>query len=302
MGEYENRKMSEVQTVTIEAALRQGSRRLRSVGLGSADLEASLLVGMVTGLDRLAILTRTATELTPEQWASLDAFLSRREKHEPFQYLSGQQQFMSLEFEVGPGVLVPRPETEHLVEAVLDRIAEAPRPTGGEGLVADVGTGSGAIAVTLASYINDVRVVATDLSPDALDFARRNAQRHGVFDRLEFRLGDGLEPLADRAGEFDILVSNPPYIPTQEIAGLDPEVRDFEPRLALDGGDDGLAILSLLARQGLSMVKPGGWLAVEVMAGQAQSVERLLSGWQEIEILKDLLGHQRVLVARRPQG
>lgn len=294
--------MSEVQTVTIEEALRLGSRRLRSAGLGSADLEASLLVGMVTGLNRLAILTQTATELTPEQWASLDAFLSRREKHEPFQFLAGKQEFMSLEFEVGPGVLVPRPETEHLVEAVLDRIADSPRPASGEWLVADVGTGSGAIAVTLASYVNDVRVVATDVSPDALEFARRNAVRHGVADRLDFRLGDGLAPLADRAGEFDILVSNPPYIPTGEIASLDPEVRDFEPRLALDGGEDGLAILTILARQGLSIVKPGGWLAVEVMAGQAQSVEGLLSSWQEIEVINDLQGHQRVLLARRPKG
>ncbi len=294
--------MSEVQTVTIEEALRQGSRRLRSVGLGSADLEASLLVGMVTGLNRLALLTQTATELTPEQWACLDAFLVRREKHEPFQYLAGKQEFMSLEFEVGPGVLVPRPETEHLVEAVLDRIADSPRPESGEWLLADVGTGSGAIAVTLASYVNDVRVVATDLSPEALEFARRNAERHGVAERLEFRLGDGLAPLADRAGEFDILVSNPPYIPTGEIAGLDPEVRDFEPRLALDGGEDGLAILGILARDGLSLVKPGGWLAVEVMAGQAPRVEHLLASWRDIDVIKDLQGHQRVVLARRPQG
>ena len=284
---------------TIGDALRAASHRLRAAGIGSADLEAGLLLGRVTGFDRLGLLTRTATELPESQWDALTALLDRREAHEPFQYLTGHQEFMSLDFAVGPDVLVPRPETEHLVEAVLDLISDHEDPPG-RWLLADVGTGSGAIAVSCASYVHALEAVATDVSEPALAIARLNARQLGVADRVEFRQGPGLEPLADRAGRLDFLVSNPPYIPTAQIADLDPEVRDWEPRLALDGGADGLTILRLLAAHGQDLLKPGGWLAVEVMAGQAGAVAELLARWHQVGTIRDLAGHERVVLARRP--
>lgn len=284
----------------IGDALRSASGRLREAGIGSADLEAGLMLGQVTGLDRLGLLTRTATELTDEQRGAFEALLARRLVHEPFQYLTGRQEFMSLAFEVGPGVLVPRPETEHLVEVVLDAIADRDGAPEGGWTLADVGTGSGAIAISLASYVHALHAIATDVSPEALAIARLNAQRLEVGDRVEFRQGAGLDPLSDLAGRLDFLVSNPPYIPTAQIADLDPEVRDWEPRLALDGGPDGLTLLRMLAHEGQGLLKPGGLLAVEVMAGQAPAVLALLAHWADLDTVADLAGHDRVVLARKP--
>lgn len=288
---------------SIGEALRHGSARLRALGLQSADLEAALLLGLATGLDRLSLVTKTATPVPVDQWEAYQGFLARRERRQPLQYLTGKQEFMSLEFEVGEGVLIPRPETEHLVEGVLDREEEQGTPDEGHGrLAVDIGTGSGAIAVALASYVTSLRVVATDVSAKALDVARRNADRHGVSDRIEFRQGAGLAPLADLAGRVDYLVSNPPYIPTAELAGLEPEVRDWEPRQALDGGPDGLDVLRELATGGPGLLRPGGHLLVEVMAGQAPQVVSLLENagtWQGIHTIADYGGHERVVVARR---
>jgi len=288
---------------TIGAALRHASARLRDLDLQSADLEAGLLLGQVTGLDRLGLLTRTGTELTGAQWEAFQDLLGRRAGRVPLQYLTGSQEFMSLPFAVSPAVLIPRPETEHLVEAILDLEESAGAPDQIEmgRLAADVGTGSGAIAVSLASYVTTLRVVATDISAEALAVAGENARRHDVAGRVEFRLGAGLAPLDDLAGRLDYLISNPPYIPSGEIASLDPEVRDFEPLAALDGGPDGLTLVRELAGKGASLLKPGGHLAVEVMAGQAEAVQGLLAGgpWDDVRAVPDYGGHLRVVVARR---
>lgn len=287
----------------IGDALRHGSARLRALDLQSADLEAALLLGLATGLDRLNLITRTATQLPEDQWAAYQDLLSRRERRQPLQYITGKQEFMSLDFEVGEGVLIPRPETEHLVEGVLDLEEEQGSPGEGHGRLAiDIGTGSGAIAVALASYITSLRVVATDVSAPALEIAERNAQRHGVADRVEFRLGAGLDAVADLGGKADYLVSNPPYIPSGEVALLEPEVRDWEPMQALDGGPDGLAMLRELVAGGPRLLKPGGYLLSEVMAGQAAQVVPMLEsagGWEDVRTISDYGGHERVVVARR---
>jgi release factor glutamine methyltransferase len=288
---------------TIGEALRHGSGRLRALDLPSADLEAALLLGMATGVDRLGLVTRTATALADGQWAAFQALLARREQRMPLQYLTGKQEFMSLEFAVSPDVLIPRPETEHLVEAVLDLEEEAGTPAGDAPgrLVVDLGTGSGAIAVALASYVTSLRVIATEVSTAALALAQANAERHGLADRIAFRQGAGLAPISDLSGQIDYLVSNPPYIPSGDIADLEAEIRDWEPRLALDGGPDGLDLIRRLVSDGPGLLKPGGHLVVEVMAGQAPSVLELLGAgpWEAVRTVEDYGGHERVVIARR---
>jgi release factor glutamine methyltransferase len=192
-------------------------------------------------------------------------------------------------------VLVPRPETETLVEAALERVG----PTAH---VADVGTGSGAIAIALASELGSGTFVATDRSAAALEVARANASAHGLAQRIEFLEGDLLAPLAGRAGRLDAIVSNPPYIPTADLVGLQPEVRDHEPRAALDGGPDGLDVITRLVGGAPQLLRRGGWLLLEIGAGQAAAVRALLerSGeYDGIATRSDLAGIERVVIARR---
>ncbi|HEY9765590.1 MAG TPA: peptide chain release factor N(5)-glutamine methyltransferase, partial [Chroococcales cyanobacterium] len=221
---------------TIDEALRKGSRALLGAGIGSGALEASILLGMATGMDRLALITNPNRLLAPEEIAFFCGKIEKRLHREPLQHIRGKQEFMGLDFIVTRSVLIPRPDTEILVEEVLDRCQENSAP-----LLLDIGTGSGAIAVSIASYLPSAKITATDLSPEALEVAKRNALKHGV--SIDFLLGPDFDPLEERGGYegfFDFLVSNPPYIPSEEISTLEPEVRDFEPILALDGGKDGL--------------------------------------------------------------
>lgn len=290
---------------TIGDALREGSRCLRDIGLPSASLEVALLLGMATGLDRLGLHTRTATPLTPEQASAFLALMERRAKREPLQYITGHQEFMGLDFTVSPAVLIPRADTEMLVEAILD--AEEERGSSGHEAgekvwLADIGTGSGAIAITLASYLPYLHVLAVDLSEEALAIARRNAEAHDVADRITFIQGDGLAPLEPHRAKLRYLVSNPPYILDEEVLALEPEVRDWEPRMALTPGSDSLHWYRIFAAQGASYLQPDGMLAMEVGMGQSQDVAALLaeSGhWQPAEIRSDLGGIERVVYATR---
>ena len=308
-------KIKDLDIPTIGDALREGSRCLRDVGLPSASLEVALLLGMATGLDRLALHTRTATPLTSEQVRGFLDLMERRARREPLQYITGHQEFMGLDFEVTPAVLIPRADTEILVETVLDaeedRGAEdrrseehavedeaSPEPV----WLADVGTGSGAIAIALASYLPYLHVVAVDLSEEALAIARRNAESHGVADRITFLPGDGLAPLAPYRGKFRYLVSNPPYILDEEVLALEPEVRDWEPRMALTPGEDALHWYRIFAEHAHESLLPDGMLAMEVGMGQSQDVVALLTRstkWRAAEIRSDLGGIERVVYARR---
>ncbi|MGE5707583.1 MAG: peptide chain release factor N(5)-glutamine methyltransferase [Bacteroidota bacterium] len=277
---------------TTEEALRKGCQALLEHGIGSGALEASILLGMATGLDRLALITHPSRPLSPSEKETFLSLLERRFRHEPIQYLKGTQEFMGLSFVVRPGVLIPRPDTEILVEAVLDACEEYESPR-----IVDVGTGSGAIAVSLKAFLPRASVTATDLSPEALAVARENAQRNDA-DVLFFE-GSGLAPLEGRV--FDFFVSNPPYIPSEEVLTLDSEVKDYEPRLALDGGEDGLDWYRLFAKEAGRFLVPGGWIFLEVGADQAPEVKKLLeeNEWREVGTREDLSGIERVVFGRK---
>jgi release factor glutamine methyltransferase len=230
------------------------------------------------------------------QRAAYDTCIVRRLQHEPIQYILGSQEFYGLTFRVTPAVLIPRPETEHLVEAVLERLPHD-RPVA----IADIGTGSGAIAIALAHHLPLATIHALDVSVTALEVAKGNAAALGVADRLHFVLSDLLDalPSRQRHGFFDAVVSNPPYIPAGEAAQLHPQVSRYEPASALYAEDEGLAIYKELIPQAYSAVKPGGLLALELGHGLRDAISELLSCWREVSFVNDLQGIPRVGLARR---
>jgi release factor glutamine methyltransferase len=253
--------------------------------------DAELILAHVLGCGPTALLTHPERLLTAQQAEQFETLLKRRLASEPVQYLTGQQEFFGLVFEVSPDVLIPRPETEHLVEAVLERFDRDANPH-----MVDVGTGSGAIAVTIAHALTRSRVMAVDLSLAALEVARRNAERHGVIDRVILRQSDLLA--GSGSAEFDVVVSNPPYIANGEK--LERQVSDYEPRSALYAGPTGLEIYERLIPQAIQALKPQGWLTMEIGYGQQPALEALLGGWHEVSFVPDLQGIPRVVQARRP--
>jgi release factor glutamine methyltransferase len=261
-------------------------------GIESARLEAELLLAATLAMDRVGLYVNFEQPLAVAELADYRAKVRRRAAHEPVQYILGETEFWSLPLRVTPQVLIPRADTEVLVEEALARLDGATR-------VLDVGTGSGAIAVALAHEVAGLELDALDCSREALAIARENAARNGVAERLHPLEGD-LDKLS--GGPYDMIVSNPPYIPTTDLAQLAPEVRDFEPRLALDGGRDGLEAYRRLAAQAGPMLRPGGWLLVEVGIGQAEEVSALFraAGLEEIAVRDDYAGIARVVAARNP--
>lgn len=285
----------------IGDVLYESSRQLLDAGVDTGSLEASLLLGRATGYDRLGLITRTADTLSNEQIQAFEVLMARRLRREPLQYILGETEFMGLKFEVAPGVLIPRPDTETLVEAVLD--LEETRNAASAVTVADIGTGSGAIAISLAKSLPFLTVIATDISPEAIALATANAERLGVSEQVSFRLGDGLAPI-DRPVRY--LISNPPYIAESEMAGLEPEVRDYEPHLALTPGEDALHFYRMFAQEGARIVEPGGYMVLEVGAGQAPQVadliESLSDDWETPVITLDISRIERVVTARRREA
>jgi len=258
--------------------------------IDSARLDAELLLAATLGLDRVGLYVNFEKPLDAAELAAFRERVQRRAQREPVQYILGETEFWSLAFNVGPEVLVPRADTEVLVEEALVL-------TEGSARVLDVGTGSGAIAIALAHEKPEILVTALDCSEPALGVARNNAQRNGVADRVTCLLGD-LASLP--AGPFEVIVSNPPYIPSGDWQKLMPEVRDYEPRLALDGGDDGLEAYRQLVVQAGQVLVPGGWLLVEVGIGQAADVSVLfkVAGLVEIGQRDDYAGIPRVVMGR----
>lgn len=262
---------------TVRSALSSAAARLEAAGVPSPEWDASLLLSWVLGVARSALLLDATRSLTGEELGRFQRAVDRRAKREPLQYITGSQGFMGLEVAVDHRVLVPRPETEILVEAALQHLAALP----GDGPLraADIGTGSGAIAVALAFYQPRLTVAAMDLSPEALEVAAGNARRNGVADRMELLQGDLLAPVRDR--QFDLLVSNPPYIDPAEAGGLMPEVAEYEPALALYSPAGPLAFYDRLTAEARSCLQPGGLMAVEVGLGQAEPVARhLATSWR----------------------
>jgi release factor glutamine methyltransferase len=253
--------------------------------------DAELILAHVLGCDPTALLTHPERLLSAQQAELFESLLNRRLASEPVQYLTGEQEFFGLLFEVSPDVLIPRPETEHLVEAVLERFDRDANPC-----IVDVGTGSGAIAVAIAHALTRSRVVAVDLSLAALEVARRNAERHGVLGQVTLRQSDLLAEAG--TAEFDVVVSNPPYIANGEKLEL--QVADFEPRSALYAGPTGLEIYERLIPQANRALKPQGWLMMEIGYGQRSVLETLLGGWHELSFVPDLQGIPRVVQAQKP--
>jgi len=305
---------------SVRELLKIGIARLREANVPSYTLAGELLLLYSIGRDRTWLYAHPEEEVTPEQRAQFSALLTRRAQGEPTQHLTGKQEFWGLEFEVTPDVLIPRPETEHVVEVALDRLAlrevRAGRPNKNDGeglLIADVGTGSGCIAIVLAKELPRARFIATDISRAALEVALRNAERHGVAGRVTFAEGnlfdcEGMpKVLAQRAAPlqrkapapFDLIASNPPYIGRREAATLPREVREHEPELALYGGEAGYELYGDLIRQSSERLRSGGLLVLELGYNSLPAVEPLLDSthWTNIGVTNDLAGIPRVIAA-----
>ncbi|WP_277058131.1 peptide chain release factor N(5)-glutamine methyltransferase [Trichlorobacter lovleyi] len=258
---------------------------LTEKGVENARREAEWLLCEATGLDRMGLYLNFDKPLQDDELTAYRSMVARRGKREPLQHILGSQEFDGLEFIVTRDVLIPRFDTETLLE---EAVRQAPRAR----TVLDIGTGSGCIAVALAQRLPQAAVTAVDLSSDALSIARRNAERNNA--RIEFLLGSFFQPVSER--RFDLIVSNPPYITSADLADLQPEVRDFEPRLALDGGPDGLDAYRVLATEAPRHLEPNGWLLLEIGAGQDKDVARLLAdaGFDAIVTVPDSAGILRV--------
>ncbi len=266
------------------------------------DAETLLLHVLRTGgRDRAWLLAHPEAPLTDGQLAEFGALVTRRAGQEPLQYLTGCQEFFGLDLHVTPAVLIPRPETELLVESVLDWVATRVHEAGGRPLsLVDVGTGSGAIALALAKHLPHAEILALDLSPDALAVARTNATHLGLSSRVPFAVSDLLSALESQieAGQrFDVVVSNPPYVPSTDAPSLEPQVRDYEPHAALFAGVDGLDLYRRLIPQARAALRPDGLLAMEFGFGQRDALQELLGGWRHVRFLDDLAGIPRVVLA-----
>ena len=277
--------------LSLRQALAQGTKALEDVSL-QPHRDAELLLLRLIGRDRTFLLTHPDAILTEDQAAQYDEWLRRRAIHEPIQYILGEQEFYGLSFAVTPDVLIPRPETEHLVEALLARVPHDMPLT-----IADIGTGSGAIAIALAHTLRDAQVAALDISEAALAIARCNAETHQVADRVRFLKSDLLSAVAGES--FDAIVSNPPYVAEADRATLEPQVRDYEPAFALFAGPSGLDIYERLIPQAQLALKPGGWLLMEIGQGQREALAQLLSGWTNVSFINDLQGIPRIACAQR---
>ncbi len=292
---------------TVAGLLAEAQVRLAACGIDSARLDAEVLLGHALGIERgrLAAMLATGGGATVDEPAAADfrELVRRRTSREPVAYITGRREFWSLDLEVTPAVLIPRPETELLVEESLAALALCAPAFGGRvsgPRVADVGTGSGAVAVALAVERPDAFITATDVSREALEVARRNARRHGCGARIGLVQADLLEGVP---GPFDVVVSNPPYVAPDERALLMPEVERYEPALALFGGPDGMEVIGRLVAQAADRLAPGGWLLVEIASPRgARSVEMVRGSgvWEDVAVRDDYAGLPRVVKARRP--
>lgn len=293
----------------VRRALKQAIAQLRLAQVGSPVLAAELLLMKALGCDRTWLYTYPESPIDPYAAAKFHSYVARRSAGEPTQYITGKQEFWGLEFEVTPAVLIPRPETEHVVEVALERL-------GGRGIkinmktgapspalrVADVGTGSGCLAVALAWELPHAKAIATDISPAALQVAARNAMRHQVADRVDFVECDLLSGISAARGSFDLIVSNPPYVAESEEPELQREVRDHEPRTALFGGPTGVEVYARLIEQASALLGAGCCLVVEIGFGAADQVRHMLQGqpdWVNVSVTNDLAGIPRVIAAER---
>ncbi|RCS41403.1 peptide chain release factor N(5)-glutamine methyltransferase [Bremerella cremea] len=291
--------MSTAEPWTIGRLLNWTTEYLESKGSDEARLESQLLLCHAIGCQKIQLYTRFEETVDDDKRTKFRELVKQRAAGTPVAYLLGTREFYSMEFAVTPDVLIPRPETEHLVIEALDRL----KARGSEGTLRllELGTGSGIIAVTVAKHAKNVTCLATDISAKALQVAQKNAEKHGVSERIEFALGDLFEAVPQ--GEtFDIIVSNPPYVAESERAMMDPQVIAHEPHVALFAAEDGTAILRRILEKGADHLKPGGWLLLEfspMIATRVAKIAEQLGSYQQISIGKDLARHDRYLVAQK---
>lgn len=272
---------------------------LEKQNIDSPRLAAESLLAHALGWQRIDLYTRFETDLPDESVGAFRELVKRRRDREPLQYILGRTEFRSLAFVCDARVLAPRPETEQVVELALARVQGLEAP-----MIADIGTGSGCIAVSLAKELPNARVVATDISLPALEVALANVESHGLTDRVRLLEGDLAQPLLAEGlgGRLDLVVSNPPYVASDEFETLQPEVRDYEPRVALDGGTDGLDVYRRLFKEVVSLLRCGGAAVVEMPDRRSSQVRALADelGWSNISVDKDHAGIERVLTAEKP--
>jgi release factor glutamine methyltransferase len=265
-------------------------------------MNAELLIMFTLDCDRAYLYAHPERDLTPDETQRYDEALARRATGVPAQYITGHQEFWGLDLIVSPAVLIPRPETEHAVETVLELAKPhgrgRPSPHGLR--IVDVGTGSGAIALALAKELPTAEIHATDISPEALEVARANAARHDLVSRIKFHRADLLNGMPH--GEFDFVVSNPPYVGESEEDSVQLEVRKFEPRNAVFGGPTGMEVIERLIPQAQTVLRPSGWLVFEISGTIAEAVRHSLAGWAEVQLTNDLQGIARVAAARKPSS
>jgi len=297
--------------VQLKPALASAVARLAVEHVPSPRMNAELLLMFTLSCDRAYLHAHPEHELTAEEQSGYEAALAERARGVPAQYITGHQEFWGMDLIVTPAVLIPRPETEHVIEAVLELEASDVRPQTSakargsevrrlrsEVRIVDVGTGSGCIALALAKELPDAEIHATDISSGALEIARANAARHQLENRIQFHQTDLLAGLAP---DFDFIVSNPPYVGESEEDQVQLEVRKFEPRGAVFAGPSGLEIIARLIPQAREALRPGGWLVMEISGTIADAIRRLLEGWDEVRITPDLQGVPRVARARKPR-
>jgi release factor glutamine methyltransferase len=268
--------------------------RFAAANVPSPRLNAEMLLMFTLECDRAYLHAHPERKLSEDEQARYGYSLSERERGVPAQYITGHQEFWGMDLIVTPAVLIPRPETEHVIETVIARVGRAPSPAALR--IVDVGTGSGAIALALAKEFPDAQIDATDISPAALEIARANAARHQLETRIKFHQADLLQGL--KRGSFNFVISNPPYVGESEADSVQLEVRKYEPRNAVFAGESGFEVIERLIPQARESLQPGGWLVMEISGTIADRVRALLAGWNEVEITNDLQGIPRVAQAR----
>lgn len=279
---------------TLRHTIEEATHRLSTIS-ESPRLDTELLLAHALNLSRAQILARLDDDLSTE---SFDALLARRLTSEPIAYILGECEFYSIPLTVRPPTLIPRPETEHLVEVALELIPNYKTPR-----ILDIGTGTGCIAIAIAQHAPNARILATDIKQHNLTLAHENAQRHQLQDRIQFRLGSLFDPIEEGLPQFHLICSNPPYIATKDADTLSLDIQDFEDDDALFSGDDGLDIIRTLIQNAPYYLHPGGYLLLEIGHDQHAPVTQLLEehGYDDIRFQQDLAGIQRVAIGRKPQ-
>jgi release factor glutamine methyltransferase len=277
--------------VQLKDSLQQAIQRLTEAGVGSPRLNAEVLLMFTLACDRTYLYAHSDRDLTADEQSRYNQAIDHRTQGIPSQYITGHQEFWGMDLIVSPAVLIPRPETEHLIEAVLPLAGRITEPK-----IVDVGTGSGCIALALAKELPGAEIHATEISPAALEMAEANAARHQLEDRIKFHDTDLLQGLP--TSYFDFVVSNPPYVGESEQDQVQLEVRKFEPRNAVFAGPTGLEIIQKLLPQARETLRPGGWLVLEISGTIAAGVRDLLIDWDEVRLIPDLQGIPRVAMAR----